>query len=489
MKTMNFAEAINNESRKTFTENGAQAYNSTNNACLDLFGTIGALRNRDESGVLSLFAEAFKEDKLLATKILFYARDIREGCGERKTFRTIIKYLADKHPEALKSNLDLIGVYGRYDDLYELIGTSLEADMWKVMKAQFEEDIKNYEQGNAISLLAKWIKTPDASSRTTRALGIKTAINLGYKVYDFKRILRKLRAYLEVVETYMSAGDWDKIKYSRVPSRAMKLYTNAFMRHDGVRYNSFINKALTGEAKINSSTLYPYDLTMQVLQGDYSDTTEAQWRQLPDYVEPGTNALCIIDTSGSMTWDGGMPFASATGLGIYFAEHNIGAYQNMFITFSDRSDIVKIKGETLEQKYNCIRKADWGGSTNLEAAFDRVLKIAIDNNVPKDEMVKSLIVISDMEINHCQYGSSWSFYDQMREKYESNGYDIPNVIFWNVNSRNNVFHADHNRKGVQLVSGHSTTLFKQLIDAIGLTPTEMMYKVINSPRYNDITVE
>lgn len=496
---MKLSDAMRNESTKTYTENGARAKNTSGDACLDLFGSIGSLRSRDESDVQRLFAEAYKEDPLLSTKILFYARDIREGCGERKVFRDLITYLAKYHKEAIRPNLDLIGVYGRYDDLYLLIGTPLEDDMWTAMKKQFEEDVQNLHAGNAVSLLAKWIKTPDASSENTRKLGILTAQKLGYPVYNFKRILRSLRKYIGIVESLMSAGEWDKIKYSEVPSRAMMIYRDAFKRHDELRFAEFTNKAVTGEEKINSSTLFPYDIVHKVRNGVNSDVLEAQWRQLPNYVEEGTNAIVIADVSGSMTGWGYYqssvaPIDSSIGLAMYFAEHNTGAYHNLFMTFSDTSDIVTLKGETLAQKVSFINRVDWGGSTNLKAAFDRVLDIAIKNQIPQEDMVKSIIVISDMEINSCttSWGrrtDSWSFYDDMAHKYMKHGYEIPNVVFWNCNARHDIFHADKDRKGVQLVSGQSATMFKQLMKCVGMNPMEAMLKVINSERYDAVTVD
>ena len=495
---MNFAEAMTNESKKTYTENGARAKNTSGDACLDLFGTIGALRSRDVSEVQQLFAEAYGEDAVLATKILFYARDIREGCGERKVFRDLITYLATYHPEAIRPNLDLIGVYGRYDDLYSLVGSPLEADMWEAMKKQFQEDLTNLEAGNAISLLAKWIKTPDASSEKTRKLGILTAQKLGYSVYEFKRILRKMRKQINIVESLMSAGEWDKSKYAEVPSRAMMIYRNAFKKHDEKRFTEFTNKAITGEEKINSSTLFPYDIVYNVRCGRSSDSLEAQWRQLPNYVEEGTNAIVMADVSGSMTWSAtgsaAQPIDSSIGLAMYFAERNTGAYHNLFMTFSSDPKVVTLKGETLKQKVNFLKDVDWGGSTNLRKAFDLVLDIAIKNRIAPEEMVKSIIVISDMEIDAAtsSWGiknDSWSFYDDMKHKFKKHGYEIPNVVFWNVNSRNNVFHADSDRKGVQLCSGQSATTFKQLMKCIGMTPVEMMLKVINSERYSAVTVE
>ena len=495
---MNFAQAMNDETTKTFTENGAKARNTSNNALVDLFGTIGALRTRSATEIETLFEEAYKQDPLIATKILFYARDIRGGLGERRTFRILIKYLAQYHPEALKSNLDLIGVFGRYDDLYELIGTPLEKDMWATMKAQFSEDLTNLANGNAVSLLAKWIKTPDASSANTRKLGILTAKKLGYSVYDFKRMLRALRKQIDIVERHISAKEYDKITYSAVPSRAMLLYRNLFVKNDTNRFNEFISNALSGKEKINSGVLYPYDIVGKYGLGTYNEikedaTLEAQWKQLPNYIEENTSALVISDLSGSMY---GRPMYTSIGLAIYFAERNKGEYQDMFIPFSSNSHLVKIKGTTLAQKIKYVFNAGnkYCGSTNLESAFKKVLEVAISHNVPKEEMVKSLIVISDMEIDDATdsyYGHSrdnWSFYENMKAMYEDAGYDIPNVVFWNVNSRHDIFHADATRKGVQLVSGQSASTFKNLIGALNYTPVELMMQVINSERYNAITI-
>lgn len=483
---MGFADEMRKAGSFTRTENGAVALNTTGDACLDFFGTVGSLREAEEARICALFAEAFKEDPLFATKIVFYARDIRGGLGERKTFRTLLRYMAKHHPGALSPNLDLIGVFGRYDDLYCLIGTPLEDAMWAAMKAQFEEDLKNLNAGNAISLLAKWIKTADASSEKTRKLGILTAQKLGFPVYNFKRIVRSMRKHIRVVECLMSANRWDEIKYSEVPSRAMMIYRKAFLRHDEERFKEFLTKAVSGEEKIHSATLYPYDIVEKILyKGEDSTLLEAQWRQLPDYVEKGTNAIVMADVSGSM-W--GRPMATSVGLAIYFAERNTGDYHNLFMTFSGSPQIVALKGETLAQKIANVSKAAWGMNTSLELAFERVLEIAVNGHVAREEMPKSVIVISDMEIDVCG-DKEWTFYEEMAARYRAKGYEIPNVVFWNVNSRHDVFHADKSRRGVQLCSGQSVTVFRQMLSCVGSTPLEMMQQVIGSERYACIRVE
>ena len=488
---MNFAEAAKRNAAFTRTENGAVALNTTGDARLDFFGTAGSLRSADKERITRLFSEAFREDPLFATKIAFYARDIRGGLGERQTFRTLLQYMAERHPEALGPNLDLIGVYGRYDDLYCLIGTPLEDEMWAAMKRQFEEDRRNLQQGNAISLLAKWIRTADASSANTRKLGILTARKLGYSVYEFKRLVRAMRKQIGVVETLMSAGRWDEIRYPAVPSRAMMIYRNAFMKHDADRYKAFIQRAVSGEETIHSATLFPYDIVEKVMEMHWNgiritedEMLEAQWRQLPDYVEAGTNALVIADTSGSMY---GRPMATSVGLAVYFAERNTGPYHNMFMSFSGTSRIQMLKGETLAQKIRSINMNDWTNNTNLQAALLHVLAIAVKNHVAQEDMPKSLIVISDMEIDYCG-DRNWTFYEQMTQRFRMYGYQIPNIIFWNVASRHDVFHADGKRTGVQLVSGQSAAVFRQVMQCVGMNPVEAMEKIINSERYAAIAV-
>lgn len=488
---MNFAQAISNESRKTYTENGAIAYNSTGSALLDFFGSAGALRVADEERIKRLFADAIKEDPLLATKALFYTRDVRGGLGERRTFRILLKYAAEHHPEIIASNLWVIGEYGRYDDLYELVDTSLESDMWAYVKIQLVADENAMQNNEPCSLLAKWLKTADASSEKTRKMGIMTAQKLGMSVYEYKRRIRKLRKYIDVTEVKMSGQKWNQINYSAVPSRAMMNYGRAFARHDAERYQEFISKAAKGEVKINASTLYPYDLIEKYI-GEwyrfdnlpYNAAIEAQWNALPDFVGQEANAIVIADTSGSM-W--GRPLCSALGLAIYFAQRNKGAFHNLWMSFSGDSKVQTLKGETLAQQLASLDMDHWGGNTNLERAFMNILKIARNNHVPPEEMVKSLIVISDMEIDQCT-SSSWSFYDEMRDRFARYGYEIPNVVFWNVESRHDIFHADKNRKGVQLCSGQSPSTFRQLMKSIGMTPMEMMLSVLNSERYAQIQI-
>ena len=484
---MKFSDVMREESKWTKTENGADVKNTTDSALLDMFATIGSMRTRSDDEIIQKFELAFQEDPLGAMRCLFWVRDVRGGAGERRVFRVLLPYLAEKHYDALNENLELVPEYGRFDDFYSLIGTPIEGRMWQLVKGMLEMDKDSMERELPCSLLAKWLKKADASSPNTRKLGIYTAKKLGMSVYDYKRLCVKLRRYIDVVEQRMSANEWDTINYPAVPSRAMMNYRKAFARHDQERFGEYLNKVQSGEQKINSATLYPYDIVEKILyKEEDSKVLEAQWDNLPDYVDGDANAVVMADVSGSM-W--GRPLATSIGLALYFAERNKGAYHNLFMTFSGNPQFVELKGNNITQKINFISKADWGMNTDLEKALMNILDVAIENHCSQEEMPKSLIIISDMEIDRCtNQQHRENFYDYVSRVYEDHGYKIPNVVFWNVNSRHDVFLADKDRKGVQLVSGQSASTFKNLIGCVDKTPVEMMYSVLNSERYQAIRI-
>lgn len=491
----------------TLTENGGIAYKSTLSGLLDFFATVGALRSRSDEEIINIFENAYAEDKLLAVKILFYGRDIRGGCGERRLFRVLIAHCARRHPEAIENNLDLIGVYGRYDDLYSLIGTPLEDKMWITMKNQWDRDIADYRNGNAVSLLAKWIKTPDSKSTATKTLGILTCKKISNSnVYEFKRQLRKLRKRINIVESYMCRNEWSDIKYSTVPSRAMMIYRNAFLRHDENGFNEYLTALQNGDAKINAETLYPYDIIkpyMDLCNVDNTDNLyhegsdpiiESQWKALPDYLTDingnhiDTNVIVMSDVSGSMFYDHYVPICSSVSLGIYFAQRNKGDFHNLMMTFSEEPSFISIKdGQTLHEITCSVLDTDWGLSTNFNAAMRAILDVCVQNNVPADEVPKALICITDMEFDKADCNRTRTL-KQADEMFRKAGYKRPHLVFWNVNARRDTFHVTKDDMSAVLISGHSPSAFKTVINSIGMTAYDAMLLTLNSDRYNAITI-
>lgn len=493
----NFSQYLNNSQNATFTENGANALSSTGNALLDLFGVVGSLRTR-LGDVVDLFEQAFNEDALLATKLSFYARNVRGGLGEREVSRMMWKWLAIEHPQVMAKNAGLIPEFGRWDDLYAFVGTECADVAWGLIASQLTEDIGNMMKGEPVSLLAKWLKSVNTSSVTSRNLGKLTAKMLGMSQQDYRKTLSALRDYIKVTEVKISANKWDEINYEGVPSKAMANLRKAFGRHDGERFGEFIESVQKGEAKIHSGTLFPYDIFEKMgLREEYGWSNnghsfvfdswdavlEEQWKALPNYVKDGENILIVADTSGSMS---GRPICTSIGLAVYFAERNTGQFHNQFITFSSEPSFVTLKGKTLKEKIKSVPAIV--SNTDLEAVFNLVLNTAVRNSVLASDMPKAIVVISDMEIDSASNSRSQSFNSAMKRKFEQNGYELPNMVYWNVDSRQNIFHADKNEQGVQLASGQSPSVFQSIVGNMNLTPYDAMIKVLNDEIYSAITI-
>ncbi len=488
---------LKQEANKTVTENGAVTNVTTESDCLDLFATIGALRRESEAQIEARFIRAFTENRDIAMKLLFFARDVRGGLGERRVFRVILRWLADNEPDTVRRNLVHIAEYGRYDDLLCLMGTPCERQMLDVVKAQLEADNEALENGGEVSLLAKWLPSVNASNRETVLCAKKIAKYFGMNDASYRKALARLRAHIRIIENNLRKKDYT-FDYSKQPSGAMYKYRKAFMRNDSERYNSFMSKVSSGEAKLNAGTLAPYELVEPYLQFSWRTRSfmrtltkeeelalNATWASLPDY---GTseNMLAVIDTSGSMYNDSKpLPAAVALSLGIYLAEHNTGHFANHFIEFSARPQLIEIKGETFASRLRYIASFNEVANTNLEAVFDLILKSAVNNSVPASELPSKLVIISDMEFDECINRADSSIFENAKAQFEGAGYKLPDIVFWNVASRNRQQPVTENEEGVALVSGCTPRLFAMIAGGT-MNPYAFMMEVVESERYAPI---
>ena len=357
--------------------------------------------------------------------------------------------------------------------------------MWFVIVEQLQRDALQALVGGSCSLLAKWMPSENASSKVTKALALKAIKALGTTPREYRKILSSLRGYIDVTETKMSQNEWNSINYEAVPSVAMKNYQKAFARRDALRYQEYLASVNKGEKKINSSTLYPYDLVEQYMNyGDGGPATEAQWKALPNYVSGENNVLIMADVSGSMR---GRPMATSVGLAIYFAEHNQGAYHNLYMTFTDQPRFVSIKeGATLRENVRFVQREGVGYNTNLEAAFNEILKMAVQNSLTNEELPKALLIVSDMEIDSVVYREGLDFVETMKRRFAQYGYKMPKLIMWNVDSRQDTYLSQG--ADILQVSGQSTNTFKSILNGINYTAYELMLKVLNDDLYSCVTI-
>lgn len=477
-------QAFAEESNVTLTQNGARTYKSSLSATVDFFAMGAALRSRSEDDIVSLFQKAFNEDPLVAAKVLFYIRNARGGQGERRTFRTVLRWLGNNQEGIVRKNLANIVKFGRFDDLFYLIGTKSEEVMFSFLQAQLEEDIKNYDKGNSISLLAKWMKSINTSCQESRNIGYKTASFLGLTPRNYRKLLSALRERINVTERLMCANKWKEINYAAVPSKAHLNYKKAFGKHDPEGYLNYLHDVKTGEKKINATTLYPYEIYESFLKSGSNDTLDALWNALPNYLEGNKrNILTVCDVSGSMS---GRPMAVSISLGVYTAQRNEGAFKDYFITFSTDPLLQKISGSTVKELFNSVNTNNAGCSTDLVKVFSNLLDFSIKNKVPKADMPEQVVVVTDVEFNNPQNGKT--NFETIKDLYKKSGYTFPNLVFWNVNSTQNNVPAKANQKGVILVSGCSPSIFKSLLSGKTVTPEDQMLETISAKVYDSVVI-
>ena len=456
---------------KTFTENNALTFKTTQSKVLDLFSMGGALRTRTPEEIEKFISQALAEDKLLAIKCLFYLRDVRGGMGERRIFREGLKILSNYNPKETKKLLPLIPEYGRWDDLFYLDNIPID----EFLKKQIEEDLKS----DRPSLLGKWLKSENAGKKS-KELARKVRAYLGYSSKNYRNLLTALRNKIKIVESQMSRKQWDKINYEAVPSKASMIYKKAFKKHDEKRYEKYLESVEKGEKKINTKTLFPYEIVRQARK-ENDKTLDLLWKNLPDYTKENEKALVVADVSGSMY---GLPMDISVSLAMYFAERNKGIFKNKFITFSEKPELQEIKGTTLNSKIRNLENAHWDMNTNVQAVFDLILDTGIENKIKKEDMPGTIYIISDMEFDEATDENDKTNFEIIKQKYKEAKYNMPILVFWSVDSRQNNVPVTQNEKGVILVSGSSASVFKMAMEKT--TPYEFMLSVLNSERYKNI---
>jgi len=472
---------------KTLTENDCVTHVTSSSPLVDLFFKIAAMRSASDEDIISVFTPAFHYDTEAALKILFWARDIRGGQGERSVFRTITSHLAHNHSDILRPCVKLFPVYGRWDDILSLFSTPLEGEAL----AFIDDALTGKLSSSEASLCAKWMPR-EKSAKSVLAKKIRA--HMGMSSVAYRKLLSGLS---KTVETDMCSGNWDGIEYSHVPSVAMNLYKKAFARHSPERWGSYLSDLTSGSAKVNASVLYPYQVIKSLM--GYSPEegekliAEKQWEALPNYLMNNPHRILpVVDVSGSMSGGyshttGPAPMDVSVSLGIYIAERNNGPFKDHFLTFSGTPTLQRLKGENLFDKVQNLKSADWGMNTDIEATFDLILNQAMSNGIMEEDMPNMVLILSDMEFDAAASGTYTSTaMDSIRGKYAEAGYKLPNIVFWNLAARGSNVPVKFDELGTALVSGFSPSILVQILSAGEITPEAIMNEVLGSERYSAI---
>lgn len=504
-KRMNFLEGLKHSSNISYTENNAKGYSTTFNPIVDMSFRLPHYRN-DKNSALVDFNDALNFDITYAYKFLFYIRDVGSGAGERSLFRSIIAKEANSHPKRIKELLHLIPEYGRWDDLWVLLDTPLKNDVVGLVSHQIQVDRYNARDGKPISLLGKWLPSEQASSKITKRYSdiLREGLKMSNKQY--RKLLSGMRKYIDVVERKMSDNKWGEVDYEKVPSKASINYNGAFLRHDESRRREFLEDVVRGEKKINSSTLYPYEIIKQLPNPNLSLGSPdrlailAQWKNLPNVLEGGESTIVVMDSSGSMFSSVGNTSAYniALSLAAYCAEKLPDNYKDKVITFSQTPRYIELNGDIVDKIYK-LQSYSEVANTDIEKVFDLILDTAVKHALLQEELPKNVLIISDMEFdvartaNYSYYRSNASqevseetLFDTIREKYRKYSYELPHLIFWNVASRTNTI--PEIKENVTLVSGFSQNMLKVALGG-EYNPWDNLKKVLDSDRYKSIVVK
>lgn len=521
-KMTTFLNNFDQVANTTYTENGAQAYQSTLNAALDVFASVGdatllgkdrKAAQRASEALLEAFAGAFSEDRKTAIKIMIYTRDIKGGVGLRDLGRKFLEYVAEylnriDDEGMMRKILNAFTTLGRWDDVFILIGHPIWGDIVREnIVGTLKADINDMRKGKPVSLLAKWLKSINTSSPKSREIARRLRDMLGMTNAEYRKILSELRSYIDVVEQKMTAKEWANIRFEAVPSQAMLRYRNTFARRDPVRWNDYIQAVETGEAKINTGTLWPHQITHKAMEMGYNvkymNSAErrilaALWDNLPNtFGDIKENSLVVPDISGSMI---GLPMAISTALAIYAAQRNKGAFHNRMISFSDKPRLIKLKDsfDIVSALHHILNDKNVGYNTDLFATFRLLVQMINDSNASEDDIPKRIYLISDMEFDDANVGLDrlgMYYYDNRKPLYENSGalwntireywyshcpMPMPEVVFWNVNNRAKQFPITIDDDGVIMVSSFSVQMYKYLLNAPAgsATPISFMESVL-----------
>ena len=473
-----FVSAVQNQSART--ANGMVARKSTASACVDLFFKAGASRGKN---ITKEFTAALVENEDVAMRLALWLRDARGGAGERELFRQILTHLESYRPELAAKLLPKVPELGRWDDLFVFKTEALKTQAYTMLG-----DALRAKNG----LAAKW--TP---RKGDVAVEIRKFFGMSPKFYR-----KSLVEMTKVVEQEMCAKNWDEINFSYVPSVAAARYKKAFFRNTP-EYAKYVAELVkdpkdrTMNVKINAGAVFPYDVLKGAIGGynkKFNSTElgalQAQWDALENFIGDA-NVLPLVDVSGSMTCKAGGHGSKsettcldvAVSLGLYMADKNKGKFKDTFLTFSGSPELLHLKGNIVD-KIKQMSESNWGMNTDLIKAMEKILKTSKEGNVPQEEMPEMLLIMSDMQFDQCARFDD-SAMKMIARKFTDAGYEIPKIVFWNLNAADNV-PVKYDTRGVALVSGFSPAIMVAVLggDTEKFTPEAIMLKALMVPKYD-----
>ena len=498
------------------TWNNAVTNESTLNFNLDMFAYSSRDPKQDYEKNKNRFKNALIENDEIALANLLYTLDIRNGKGERALFKSYFSALIEMNKDYAIQILPYISELGRWDYVFEGIGTEIEEAVYDFVKAYLMMDIKNYNDNKPVSLLAKWLPSIKTHNKKNY-FAVKLVKKLNLTEKEYRKILSKLRDRLNIVEKHITNKEYEKIEYISVPSKAMVKYKNLFFTKDEVRFKEFIEE-LKDSKKTKYDNLFMNDFVKMYLDNlmkiginyfyertikeacrllfnnfflkDLEENSQillqnfkneknlinTMWKK-QSKIEFDKNVLVIADTSGSME---GTPFETAISLAIYISQNNKSEeWRNKFIIFS--SDCIEYSYDKDAEFTDIIDEIPLiVDNTDIDKVFTKILNDSLEKNLPQ---LDEVIIISDMEFDMVQDKKDMSNFKHWKSEFAKYNYELPKIIFWNVARNVESFPVTKLDYGTCLVSGYSKNILKSIIDIENFDPIDIMLKTLEEKNY------
>ena len=504
------------------TWNNAVTNESTLNFNLDMFAYSSRYYKQNYEKNKNRFKNALIENDEIALANLLYTLDIRNGKGERALFKSYFSALIEMNKDYAIQILPYISELGRWDYVFEGIGTEIEENVYELIRAYLMIDIKNYNDNKPVSLLAKWLPSIKTHNKKNY-FAVKLAKKLNLTEKEYRQILSKLRDRLNIVEKHITNREYEKIDYISVPSKAMVKYRNLFYIKDEVRFKEFIEELKTSkktkydnlfmndfvkmyldnlkkigvnyfygktikEAYKNSISDLIKDLSLKELEDrqillqrlkDEKNLINTMWKKQTK-IGFDKNVLVVADTSASMR---GTPFETAISLAIYISQNNKSEqWRNRFMIFS--SDCVIYSYDKDSEFTDIIDGIPIiMTNTNIDKAFKKILNDSVEKNLPQ---LDEVIIISDMEFDAVQDKKNMSNFKYWKSEFAKYNYELPKIIFWNVARDVESFPVTKLDYGTCLVSGYSKNILKSIINIDEFNPIDIMLKTLEENNYFEI---
>ena len=344
---------------------------------------------------------------------------------------------------------------------------------------QLKLDLESMKQGKYVSLAAKW--APSQHRNHDRLLGITKRIALKFFPLDEnlaktkedvlawevkakhrlqKEILAPLRRYTPVTEVFMCAKEWDAVHYPRVHSQCMQINEKRFRKYDKERFLAYLADVAQGKSTITAGAVLPHTIIRCK-----NEVGEQQWnRYVADLKAQGAldGVLPVCDVSDSMT---GEPMDVCIALGLLASSLAKPPFERLVCTFSQRPQFVRLPEGSLQDQVQELERIDWGCNTDFEAVFNLILERAQAASIPPEDMIKKVLVLSDMQFDQSATDMDWTTtHERIQAKFQKAGYPLPAFIYWNLRHTRGAIPATASQPGITMLSGFSGKLMQLLLD-------------------------